>query len=67
MNPKRWRQIEQLYHSALEQDAAGLDAFLTEACRENADLRREVESLLAELQEKANQGKQTGTLRQRSS
>jgi eukaryotic-like serine/threonine-protein kinase len=66
MNPKRWRQIEQLYHSALEQDAAGPDAFLTEACRENADLRREVESLLAELQEKANQGKQTGTLRQRS-
>ena len=44
MNPERWRQIEQLYRSALEQDAAPLDAFLTEACRDDADLRREVES-----------------------
>jgi eukaryotic-like serine/threonine-protein kinase len=47
MNPERWRQIERLYHSALEQDAARLDGFLTEACREDADLRRKVESLLA--------------------
>jgi eukaryotic-like serine/threonine-protein kinase len=48
MNPERWRQIEQIYHSALEQDAARLDAFLAEACQDDADLRREVESLLAQ-------------------
>jgi eukaryotic-like serine/threonine-protein kinase len=48
MNPERWRQIEQLYHSALKQDAARLDTFLAEACRDDADLRREVESLLAQ-------------------
>ena len=48
MNPERWRQIERLYHSALEQDAARLNGFLSEACREDADLRREVESLLAQ-------------------
>jgi serine/threonine protein kinase/tetratricopeptide (TPR) repeat protein len=48
MNPERWRQIERLYHSALEQDAARLNGFLAEACRDDADLRREVESLLAQ-------------------
>ena len=51
MNPERWRQIERLYHSALEQDPARLDGFLDEAdeaCQDDADLRREVESLLAQ-------------------
>ena len=48
MNPERWRQIEELYHSALELDAARLDGFLAEACQDDADLRREVESLLAQ-------------------
>jgi serine/threonine protein kinase len=48
MNPERWQQIERLYHSALEQDPAQLDGFLAEACQDDADLRREVESLLAQ-------------------
>ena len=48
MNPERWQQIERLYHSALEQDATRLEGFLTEACQDDADLRREVESLLAQ-------------------
>ena len=48
MNPGRRRQIEQLYHLALKQDAARLDAFLAEACQDDADLRREVQSLLAQ-------------------
>jgi serine/threonine protein kinase len=48
MNPERWRKIERLYHSALEQDPARLNGFLDEACQEDADLRREVESLLAQ-------------------
>src|SRR5580700_11718259 len=48
MNPQRWQQIERLYHSALEQDPARRDGFLAEACQDDADLRREVESLLAQ-------------------
>jgi serine/threonine protein kinase len=48
MNSERWRQIEQLYHAALEQDPAQRDAFLAEACQEDAGLRGEVESLLAQ-------------------
>lgn len=45
MNPQRWREIEDLYHAALEREPSTRAAFL-----ENADpeLRREVESLLAE-------------------
>jgi serine/threonine-protein kinase len=48
MNPERWRQIEQLYHSALEQEPEQRNGFLAEACQDDADLRREVESLLAQ-------------------
>ena len=48
MEQQRWRQIEQLYHSAKEQDPARIHAFLTEVCRGDEDLRREIESLLAQ-------------------
>jgi serine/threonine protein kinase len=48
MNPERWQQIERLYHSALAQDPARLVSFLDEACRDDADLRREVQSLLVQ-------------------
>ena len=48
MNSDRWRQIERLYHSALQQKPAQLDGFLAEACRDDDGLRREVESLLAQ-------------------
>ena len=46
--PKRWQRIEALYHSTLERDPASRAAFLDGACGQDADLRREVESLLAE-------------------
>jgi eukaryotic-like serine/threonine-protein kinase len=48
MGPERWRQIEQLYHAALEQEPGQRDAFLAEACEEDDGLRREVESLLVQ-------------------
>jgi serine/threonine protein kinase/tetratricopeptide (TPR) repeat protein len=48
MAPDRWHRIEALYHSALERDPASRTAFLDGACGQDADLRREVESLLAE-------------------
>src|SRR5262249_40719185 len=47
MNPERWRQIEGLYQTAWERDAAERAAFLDEACAGDEELRREVESLLA--------------------
>jgi len=46
MNPDRWRQIGQLYHTALELDPATRVAFLDETCGDDYELRREVESLL---------------------
>jgi len=46
--PDRWQKVEALYHAALERDPAARAAFLHGACGQDADLRREVESLLAE-------------------
>jgi serine/threonine protein kinase len=46
MAPERWRQIEHLYHTALEHTTERRSAFLEEACGGDDDLRREVESLL---------------------
>jgi eukaryotic-like serine/threonine-protein kinase len=48
MNPDRWRQVAEVYESALEREPASRGAFLADACREDSDLRREVESLLAQ-------------------
>jgi hypothetical protein len=48
MDPIRWQQIEQLYQAALEQEPGQRDAFLGEVCGDDEDLRREVESLLAQ-------------------
>jgi Tol biopolymer transport system component len=47
MNPERWRQIEELFHSAFERAPEDRKRFLEDACRDDADLRVEVESLLA--------------------
>jgi len=47
MTSDRWLRIEQLYHGALEREGNERAAFLSEACAGNAELRQEVESLLA--------------------
>lgn len=46
MSPERWQQIEQLFQSALELDAAERAAFLAKACGDDNHLRQEVEALL---------------------
>jgi serine/threonine protein kinase len=45
MTPSRWQQVEELYHAALECDAGERAALLARA---DPELRREVESLLAQ-------------------
>src|SRR5215470_17183418 len=46
MTPERWRQIETLYHAASERDDRDRPRFLDEACGDDRELRREVESLM---------------------
>jgi Tol biopolymer transport system component/RIO-like serine/threonine protein kinase len=43
----RWKEIERIYHAALELEKSARPAFLAQACAGDQDLRREVESLLA--------------------
>ncbi len=50
-SPDRWRQIEDVFHHAIECDSGNRAAYLDEACGSDAELRREVESLLASLDE----------------
>ena len=47
MTPERWRQIEEIYHLALEHEAGQRSAFLKQACDGDEEMLREIESLLA--------------------
>ena len=42
----RWHRIEELFHAALDQAPSDRDAFLDQACGNDAALRKEVQSLL---------------------
>jgi serine/threonine protein kinase/tetratricopeptide (TPR) repeat protein len=46
MKLERWRQVERLYHAALEREESERGAFLDEACSGDPGLRDEVGSLL---------------------
>ena len=46
MKPERWARVEELYHASLQVATGQRAAFLQEACRDDEDLRHEVESLL---------------------
>lgn len=48
MDPARWNQIEELLQAALDLEPGERSAFLAAACGGDDDLRREVESLLAQ-------------------
>jgi hypothetical protein len=54
MTPERWRQIEDLFHAALERKSALRDEFLARSCAGDEELRTEVESLLAQNLSKPN-------------
>jgi serine/threonine protein kinase/tetratricopeptide (TPR) repeat protein len=44
---ERWIEIERLYHAALERQPNERRSFVEQACAQDQDLRRELESLLA--------------------
>ena len=46
MQPERWQQIDQLFHSALEQEPDRRAGFLAQKCGADESLRNEVEILL---------------------
>jgi serine/threonine protein kinase len=46
VNPDRWQQLKELFDAVVDKDDAGRAAFLGEACREDPNLRKEVEILL---------------------
>jgi len=56
LTPERLRQIEELYHGAREREPGEREAFLAEACRSDMELRREVESVLAQCGSDGPQG-----------
>src|SRR5881296_517633 len=60
MTPERRRQVEQLYHAALESEPAEREAILAKA---GPELRREVESLLNPAVLKLTPGSQLGPYR----
>jgi len=47
VNPERYQQIARLYHAALELQPGERAAFLDQTCASDAELRREVASLIA--------------------
>jgi serine/threonine-protein kinase len=49
MSPQRWRQIERLFQAALQEEPVHRGAFVGQAAGSDQELRREVESLLADL------------------
>ncbi|HLT90105.1 MAG TPA: serine/threonine-protein kinase [Woeseiaceae bacterium] len=46
LTPERWRRVEELFAAAQARDPAARSAYLAEACGDDAELRRYVESLL---------------------
>ena len=47
MNPERWKQIKDLFQSAMDVEPERRAKFVTEVCGDDTELRMEVESLLA--------------------
>jgi eukaryotic-like serine/threonine-protein kinase len=47
MTPDRWRQVTEVFHSALARDAPARAGYLDDACADDPALRAEVEAMLA--------------------
>jgi hypothetical protein len=46
MSPERWRQLTELFETALRRDTAERASFLAEVCADDEELRQEVEAML---------------------
>jgi serine/threonine protein kinase len=46
MEPQRWKEIDRVFAAALDHEPAERSAFLVEACGDDDELRKEVESLI---------------------
>jgi eukaryotic-like serine/threonine-protein kinase len=51
MDEKNWQNVKEIFLAALEKDGESRTAFLDEVCADDADLREEIESLLASHEE----------------
>jgi serine/threonine protein kinase/Tol biopolymer transport system component len=51
MQPERWRQIDQLFHLALEREPGQRAVFLEQACSGDESLRSEIEALISSHQQ----------------
>ena len=58
MNQELWPKVEELFHQALERAPEARPAFLDDACREDPELRQQVELLL-------RQGEEAGSFLER--
>ncbi len=54
MKPERWGKVESIFHKALEADETRRSSVIEELCAGDAELRREVESLLAHYSDSAS-------------
>jgi eukaryotic-like serine/threonine-protein kinase len=48
MTPERWQRVSRIYYDALARDSGERASFLREACGDDEQLRKDVESLLAQ-------------------
>ncbi len=46
MTPERWREVEQVYQATMDREPQLRAAYLSQACGDDQELRREVDSLL---------------------
>ena len=57
MSSARWKKVEEIFHDALTREPAARNAFLAEACGNDVELRREVQSLLKAAGEESDPGR----------
>jgi eukaryotic-like serine/threonine-protein kinase len=46
MDSERWKQIDEIFHAALDREPSARAAFLAEACKQDESLRAEIEALI---------------------
>ena len=48
MTPERWRQVEEIFQAALDLSPEDRSRYVSDVCKEDTELRRDVESLLTQ-------------------